>query len=516
MADFSLSLTREPRALDPAASVLWGGWPAHRYRGRLGGASNGAQIQPKHWHMSALDQRDARILVLLNPGQMSRHWLLGMAAGAERLGVLAGTLELGPVWSAIESATPANIDDVRNQLAGQIVRFCQQRRVTHVLSYLHNGAFEPGLFPDERNIPVTLFTRAGIRHIMIWSDHPNWALDGAALNPTVAEILGHPSHTHVLKSAPAAAEASAILKWPNVHAMHMGEDFTALQPARNIDVIHDAVIIMADAMPVPGPLVPFLDEDNPRPEVLASTMRSTAVHAAYFAIDRYVHGDVDRAMCRSLVEEWVEARIKSPHVPFWSLIPRLDDAHADAVTVLRRDPRLYYETVHAMQHVTAWRRFFWPSWLARRISLGIYGSPATRMNIPTPPGGDVWIPNANQPEIYARGKVAININAGHDEAGLTHKPFQIAASGVPCLHFTSQHLDECFSEGSEIVSFDNGPALLDAIHGLAASAKRRADIAEAARARGVREHDWEKRVLQMLAFAEQDRARAEGRPRMAA
>ena len=466
--------------------------------------------------MSALDQRDARILVLLNPGQMSRHWLLGMAAGAERLGVLAGTLELGPVWSAIEAATSQNIDDVRNQLAGQIVRFCQQRRVTHVLSYLHNGAFEAGLFPDERNIPVTLFTRAGIRHVMLWSDHPNWALDGAALNPTVAEILAHPYHTHILKSTAAAQEAASVLKWPNVHAMHMGEDFSALQPASNVDVIHDAVIIMADAMPVPAPLVPFLDEDNPRPDVLASTMRSTATHAAFVSIDRYVTGDVDRALCHTLVDEWVEARIKQPHVPFWSLIPKLDDSHTDAIAVLKRDPRLYYETLNSIQKVTAWRRFFWPAWLGRRISLGVYGSPATRMNIPTPPGGDVWIPNSTQPEIYARGKVAININAGHDESGLTHKPFQIAAAAVPCLHFQTQQLDECFDDETEILTFNNGPQLLDAVRELASDPKRRADLAEAAHARGARDHDWEKRVIEMLKLAEQDRARQEGRPAAAA
>lgn len=474
------------------------------------------QILPKHGDMSALDQRDARILVLLNPGQMSRHWLLGMAAGAERLGVLAGTLELGPVWSAIEGATSQNIDDVRNQLAGQIVRFCQQRRVTHVLSYLHNGAFEAGLFPDERNIPVTLFTRAGIRHIMLWSDHPNWALNSAALNPTVAEILGHPSHTHIVKSPEAAQEAGAVLRWPNVHAMHMGEDMAALQPATGVDVIHDAVIIMADSMPVAAPLVPFLDEENPRADVLASTMRSAATHSAYLAIDRYVTGDVDRALCHSLIEDWLEARIKAPHVPFWSLIPRLDDSHADAVGVLKRDPRLYYETLKALQMVVAWRRFFWPAWLGRRISLGVYGSPATRMNIPTPPGGDVWIPNTAQPEIYARGKVAININAGHDESGLTHKPFQIGASGVPCLHFTTGHLEECFEEGSEVLTFDSGPRLLEAIREIASDPKRRTDMGEAARARAERDHDWEKRVVQMLKLAAQDRTRQENRPAAAA
>ncbi len=130
----------------------------------------------------------------------------------------------------------------------------------------------------------------------------------------------------------------------------------------------------------------------------------------------------------------MDARIRRPLTPFWRLAEQMEDEHGDALAVLRRDPRLYYETVGSLQVVAGWRRFFWPAWLSRRVSLGVYGSAASQMNIPTPPGGGVWIPNAVQPEIYARGRVAININAGHDESGLTHKPFQIGASGVACLH----------------------------------------------------------------------------------
>lgn len=456
--------------------------------------------------------RDARILVLLNPGQMSRNWLQGIASGAERLGCLAGTLELAPIWSAIEGSTPQTIDDVRNQIAGQVIRFCQQRRVTHVVSYLHNGAFEPGLFPDETNQPVTLFARAGIRHIMLWSDHPNWALEGAALHPTVAEILAHPKHTHILKSPSAAKEAAEVLRWPNTHAMHMGENFNALQPVQDVEVIHDAVIIMADTMHVPAPLIPHLDEERPNPRELSAALRTDAIIEFRNAVKRHLEGDLESALCNALADDWLDAKLARPHEPLHDLIPPLKEDHADAFKILKRDPRFYYDALTALQTVTAWRRFFWPAWLAKRANVGIYGSPCDRMGVPLPPGGGLWIPNAAQPEIYARGKVAININAGHDEAGLTHKPFQIAASGVPCLHFHSKHLDECFTPGQEIMTFDNGPDLHDAILELSANDKKRTALAEAIRERGMADHDWANRVVTMLALAEKDAQRPAARP----
>ena len=50
-----------------------------------------------------------RILVLLNPGRQSRHYLLGLAAAASRTGRLGLRLELGPIWQAPAGENPAGV-----------------------------------------------------------------------------------------------------------------------------------------------------------------------------------------------------------------------------------------------------------------------------------------------------------------------------------------------------------------------------------------------------------------------
>ncbi len=98
-------------------------------------------------------------------------------------------------------------------------------------------------------------------------------------------------------------------------------------------------------------------------------------------------------------------------------------------------------------------------------------------------GSAEWVDNARPPAVYARGKLALSISGGHNEEGLTHKPFQIAACGVPMIHIDRVGLAECFTPGREVASF--------------------ATPAEA-RARLLTEHTWEKRLPEMLNRARHD------------
>lgn len=441
-----------------------------------------------------------RVLVLLNPGHTSRNYLLGIASAAERLGVLAGTLELGPVWQQVQGAGPS----VRADLARQVTELCVRHRVTHALGYIHNGVFEFGMFEERRGQPpVSAFTRAGVRHILLWTDHPHWAMNGTALDPRVSAALAHPNHLHVVKSPAAASELRELCGWTNVIASPMAEDYGALVPVRDIEPKFDAAVLMSDAAPLPEAVRPFLDSDDPDPASIAECLLPAATHAAHRLVSESQLGASLSAATVALLSALFEARAASPLVPVWTLCQSLRERHGEAFAWLTADARRWHRAAACVNALSAWRRFFWPAWLGRRASVGVFGSPAERLGLPAQAhAGDAsWVPYADQPRVYAHGRVALNINAAHDEAGLTHKPFQIAASGVCCVHHAAVGLDRCFEPAEEIVVFERGPELLDAVRSLACDARRRGQIAERALARAKREHTWEHRLASFVRAA---------------
>lgn len=444
-----------------------------------------------------------RVLVLLNPGQTSRHYMLGIAAAAERAGVLAGTLELGPVWQRLQTAG-AQGQAVRSDLGRQVTELCARHRVTHAIGYTQNGVFDFGLYEERRgHAPVSALTRAGVRHILLWTDHPNWAMNGAALDPQVSSVLAHPNHLHVVKSPAAASELRAMNRWANVIASPMAEDYTTLTPAPDLEPRFEAAVLMSDAAPLPGPVRPFLDHDDPDPSAVMESLLPVARKAAKAFVAEAELGASLSAASDALLSAMIEARVQSPLVPVWTLAQRLREHHPEALAWLSADPRRWHRGAACVNALSAWRRFFWPAWLGRRVSLGVFGSPAERLGLPAQddPKDAGWVAYHDQPRVYAQGRVALNVNAAHDEAGLTHKPFQIAASGVCCVHHATLGLDDCFEPGEEVVVFERGPELLDAVRSLASDERRPAEFAERALERAKREHAWEHRLASFVRAA---------------
>lgn len=443
--------------------------------------------------------RGARLLVLLNPGRTSRHYLAAIARAAERLGVLAGTIDLGPIWDFMRRGGPAAQRDATAQVRALLLK----NRVTHVLGYTHNGALDFALEPDPLGgpTPVSPFVAAGARHILLWTDHPNWAVEASALRPQVARLLAHPMHTHWVKSPAAADELRAVAGWPNVVGLPMGEDYESLRaaPARGGEPLHDAVVILSDAAAPPAETLPFLKHDDPDPADIMRAMRPGALLAWRAFFQAHAADAAPIAALERLADAWIEAKSRRPLVSFFRLAADLESAHAEALTWLQEDSRRWYAATRALNALTAWRRNFWIEWLGRHAALGVYGCDASPLGIAQPPDARAWIEYERQPEIYARGACALTINAPHDEEGLTHKPFQIAASAVPCVHHATIGLDACFEPGAEVFPFERGPALLDAVRAFASDPARRRAAGESLRARAAADHSWDARLTRLLA-----------------
>src|SRR5690606_13131032 len=150
-----------------------------------------------------------------------------------------------------------------------------------------------------------------------------------------------------------------------------------------------------------------------------------------------------------------------------------------------------------------WRRRFWPAWLAQRADVGLYGCAQTDALPPELNPAPGWVSYIEQPSVYARGHVALNINAGHDEEGLTHKPFQIASAAAACIHHDAGRRSEAFPLGEEVIAFQRGSELLEAVRELRASPERRRALGQAMRARAMRDHTWDAFLARVLAAADE-------------
>jgi hypothetical protein len=202
------------------------------------------------------------VLVLLSPGVQARMYLVGLVDAARRLEIPHAAVELKPLWDHVRSAGDAGV--AAGEIARDLSALVRRERFTHVLGYGYNGV-ELGRVHTPTSTAEPLFPSLGLRHLMLWTDHPNWMAEGIALHPVMRRVLANGRHAHFVKSEGAAAEAARVLGWPNIHALAMGEAYDLLPPAAAREPEYDAAVIWGAAPALPEYARPFLDSADPDP-----------------------------------------------------------------------------------------------------------------------------------------------------------------------------------------------------------------------------------------------------------
>lgn len=449
-----------------------------------------------------------RLLILLNPGRQSRHYMLGLARAATRLGIPHACVEMEELWRVRDAEAQSRGmmgACVRVQL--ELARLVRKHRITHVIGYAWNGALDFGLLSREPGEPgEPMFAALGVRHIMLWTDHPDWFNQGAALRAEFVSRLDNPLHTHVLKSRAAAAEAAAALGWRNTVAMPMAEDIERFRIARAVDEpapVHDVVAIMGGASALPPEIEPFLNDERPDPVAMDRAAMPAAMARWMRWVESLSASTRDADSLRAFGAELLRAKSREPRRSVWSLARALPVEHESALERLHVVPQRWYAAVGVLRRLGEWRRSFYPAWLARRLDFGLYGCTGAPIGIEQSAEATRWVAYEDQGAVYRRGRVALNINAAHDEEGLTHKPFQIASAGIACAHHSSAELDESFDNGREIVAFDRADGLLESIQRLLDDPRQASEMGHAMQARALREHTWDHRLVRMLQASNQ-------------
>lgn len=429
---------------------------------------------------------DGKLLILLNPGRFTRHSLMDMLRAAERLGIAAGSVEMGEVWAIQQSGKVPDAEAFAAEL--------RRRKVRAVLGSGPNGLYEWPVSRGPDGRPIPFFESQGIAHVLWWTDHPQWANERMNLRDDLQPLLRSPNNHHFVKSELAADELRGLLHWPNVCGLPVAEDPDRLRPAEDLEPDFDVVAVMGSPPALSPTVEAFLDQDDPDPTAITRAVAADVLPRLDALWSERAPAELVGTLT-AFGRAWMERRIEEPLVGTYRIFLKLVPSFVDAARWLRETPRVYFDALELFWQIARWQRTFYVRYLAKHFHVGVFGTDWSSVGV----GGDgAWVNHDDQPRVYARGRIALNLSQAGDEEGVSHKPFQIAACGVPMVHVERNGLGECFTPGVEVETFRTPREARAVIAELLADPVRRRRMADAARQRLCREHTWEQRLLKML------------------
>lgn len=433
----------------------------------------------------ALPKTPGKVLIMLNPGKFTRYYLQDMASALESAGVGVVTCELGTLWQANSQGRHVDWNDCIDLV-----------RREHIRAAISAGPNGIGDFPFRKKPSgelIAFLAEMNVPHIVWWTDHPQWNCEKVALRPDLQPILCSEHLHHFMKSTMAADEMRDLMGWPNCCGMPVAENPDRIKPARSVNPEFDVVTIVGSP---PKPITAidrFLEDDDPDVDAISQIVAAGVRTKLAKLWEDHAPPSVQANLAR-FGEAWVEARRAAPLIGAYRLFVRMEADHPEVSAFLRKHPTVYFAAIEHLWDLGNWQRTFVLMHLARRVRLGVFGADWSSVGL----GGSAWIEHDEQSAVYARGRVAINISQAGEEEGLSHKPFQIAASGVAMAHVNRRGITDCFTPDEEVALFDTPGEACEVVRGLLADAERRASMADAARERLRRSHTWRQRLPEML------------------
>lgn len=436
------------------------------------------------------------VLFLLHPGGNSRSIFWDLVRGFERAGHRAIVYELGPLWQAWEKR--ADLKPPLLSLASATVKsLVESNRVGLTVGMWANGLMSTmsGAGPEG---PRSVFDLIGVPHLLFWLDAPQWAHGGTLRGQLPSPLMRGPMLHHLINNGATAREMREVLGFQSVHAMPYGIDERVFCP---YDEPAEFDVVFGCGPGDPPPTAAALEElGSSSPDF--ERVRREAAGAVLPRLDALAASapasepERVRELFRRLVRWQVSTR-RTPMLERLEYIAGEDETLAGAARALRTHPRLFIEATMLVRSVEAAERCFTISLLSRHLRCAVFG------------GADLgaWgfrgrdfgqIAYEDQAKAYSRGRIGLNAMRWQDDAGLNLKPFEITASGAACLCVRRDCLEECFHDGTELVTYATPGEALERARELLESPSRLASIAQAGRERTLRDHTWRARALRIV------------------
>lgn len=442
--------------------------------------------------------RPLRVLFFLHPGTNSRHIFLALMHGFEAAGHHVTSLDLGQLWAPRNRLTEASQRHaLTSQFANALRQHFRQHQVDLTIGMWANGLVDLPVTPDPlRPGKLRPFADAvGVPHLCYWLDAPQWAADGSLLTHVGTGVFSGPRVFHIVNNQGLAAEMQSLFDMPRTLAVPYGISTRQFSPpSPRTTPVHDLVFQLGPGELPPTPaMLAALASDDPD---LESLRREQAAHLQP-ALAREIG-----PLAAPLVQSQLTNRAAPVHARLHALLAA-DASLRPAADALRAAPVTYARVTGTLRRIDGWYRAFVFAWLDRRFDCLRVGG-ADMSDWPTRgPVEPFALEPAAQAAHYARGRAGLSVMRWQDDLGLHIKPFEISASGVPCLVHRRPGLDDLFTDGTDALAFDTLPQAADHLRRLRDDPALRERLAAAALARTLRDHTWTARLPRLLEWMNQ-------------
>jgi hypothetical protein len=337
--------------------------------------------------------------------------------------------------------------------------------------------------------PTSFFDLIEQPHLMFWLDAPHWASGGA-----MAELFGSPLLAggfvrHYVNNSGVAREMTDVLGFGPTIGRGYGINEEVFSPCLDEAEQFDLVFATGPGDAKPSALM-LRELDSSEPDVQAMR-EERAVGARRKLTDlaqTFAAGEVDAMI--ALFEGLLDLRLRNPGTPMLDDLATLErSGHGLAGDRLRHQPRAFVRAFTLVRGIEAWRRAFTISYLSRRLKCAVFGA-ANYGDWPCEATllGDLKYTDMSR--AYARGRIGLNAMRWQDDVGLNLKPYEITASGTALLCDRREGLGSAFEIGRECEAFSSPAEALEKARGLLSDPAGRRAMAEAGRARTLRDHTW--------------------------
>ncbi|RMH11247.1 MAG: glycosyltransferase family 1 protein [Planctomycetota bacterium] len=439
-----------------------------------------------------------RVLFFTHPGTNSRDILLDMALGFEKAGHEVIQWELEPWANLFKSAGPAQ-KQVVAQATAMFSRFIEANRIDLSIGMWANalGSLAHG-FRDGQ--PVSFFELTGHPHLMFWLDAPHWAGGGSMQELFGSPLLRTERIRHYVNNAGIAREMMEVLGFGATIGRRYGINEDVFRPYPEQARKYDIVFGLGPGDGKPSELMlRELESDDPDVDAIraerADSVRPKLVDCAQSFAGEHVGAMIE------LFLALLDRRLGPPGRPMLDDLAALESSgHAEAGRVLRANPKALVRAFSLLRSIDAWRRAFTITHLSQRLNCAVFGS-ASLEHWPCRATmlGDLQY--QDMARAYSSGLIGLNAMRWQDDIGLNLKPYEITASGACLLCDGRVGFEEAFEPGVEAECFQSPGEALQKARSLVGDPDRARQMADAGRARTLRDHTWSAAADELIEFA---------------
>ncbi len=478
-------------------------------------------------------KRALTIVFFLQPGNVSRQIFLAMRRGFERAGHTCLTVELAQIWNAM-AAQPWREAELLTQATASVTKLFQTQRVDLSIAMWHNVL--PSLAHGRRDGKmVTCFDlmTPPTPHMMYWLDAPHWSNAGTVREVIPTGVFKAPMLFSFVNNAATAEEMRSVLGFRHAMGLAYGVDveslsggtvrelsagdasaLTPITPEEMAGREFDLAFSLGPGDPPPSELA-LRELDRDEPDVVA-VRREHAARVRPGLLELAERAPVCvRKGVRAVLASLLEIQIANRHEPMLRRLERIEHGDAGTITresgaacksacdALRADLGLFIDTTAMVRQVESVERAFTFGYLARRCKAMLFGDCDVGAWLGGRAGStrvEKFAPD--QGAMYRQARLGLSVMRWQDDVGTHIKPLEAAAAGCVPLVARRVGIEDLFEAGTECEVFDTLSDGLQALRRVAADPARAATIANAARARVVRDHTWTKRAEAMVAEVE--------------